>query len=222
MATAPEIENGSRFFALMRRYFLTGLLVTTPIAVTLYLTWWFLQFVDSTVADLIPDQFNPNYYLPVSIPGLGIIICISFFILVGWFARNYIGRLMLRISEYFLDKMPIVRTLYTATKQIMEMMMGAQASAFREVVLIEYPRKECWTIAFVTGVTEGQIQSLSEGEVVNVYVPTTPNPTSGFMLFVPKKDVIYLEMSVEDAIKLVVSGGMVSPNSKPPPTVPNV
>lgn len=208
--------HGKRFFALLRRYFFTGLLVTTPIAITLYVTWWFLQFVDTAVADLIPPRYNPNYYLPFSIPGLGLLICVAFFIVIGWFARNYFGRLTIRVSEYFLDKMPVVSTIYTAVKQVMEMMMGSKARAFRDVVLFEYPKEGTWTIGFVTGATPGQVQELGDGEVMNIYVPTTPNPTSGFLLFIPKKDLVYMDISVEDAVKLIVSGGIITPQGKKP------
>lgn len=214
----PRPHNGNRFFALLRKYFFTGLLVTTPIAITLFVTWWFLRFIDTAVADLIPARYNPNYYLPVYIPGLGLIICVMFFIIVGWFARNYFGKLTLRVSEYFLDKMPVVRTIYTAIKQVMEMMVGKHARAFRDVVLFQYPMAGCWTVGFVTGVTPGEVQSLDldGGEVVNVYVPTTPNPTNGFLLFMPKKDLIYIDMSVEEAVKLIVSGGIITPPPKEP------
>ncbi len=195
----------------LRGYFIAGLLVTAPISITVYLTWAFLMFVDTNVARLIPPEYNPNNYLPFSVPGLGLIIACAFFILVGWFARNFFGRMTIRVSEYLLDKMPIVRSLYGALKQIFETVMASQSDAFREVVIFEYPRKDCWTIGFVTGVTKGEVQRLTDSEVVNVYVPTTPNPTSGFLLFIPKKDLIYITMSVEDAIKMIVSGGIITP-----------
>ncbi|MFA5592444.1 MAG: DUF502 domain-containing protein [Micavibrio sp.] len=198
----------------LRRYFLTGIVVTAPGVITIYVTWWFLKFVDTNVAKLIPSAYNPNTYLPVSVPGLGLILTVTILIAVGWFARNFVGRMFIHSSEYVVERMPVVRTVYNALKQVFETTMGAQSRAFREVVLFEYPRKDCWTLGFVTGVTRGEIQSLTDDEVVNVYVPTTPNPTSGFLLFLPRKDLTYLSMSPEDAIKLIVSGGIISPPEK--------
>lgn len=198
----------------LRRYFLTGIVVTAPSVITLYVSWWFLKFIDTNVAGLLPPAYNPNTYLPVNVPGVGLILAIAFFILVGWFARNFLGRLIIRWSEWIVTRMPVVNTIYNAVKQVFETTMGAQSRAFREVVLFEYPRAGSWTLGFVTGVTKGEIQSITNDEVVNVYIPTTPNPTSGFLLFLPKKDLIYLEMSAEDAIKLIVSGGIITPPEK--------
>lgn len=206
-----EDSNGKKIFAHLRGYFLTGLLVTAPIAITIWVTLWFLEFVDNNVANLIPPRYNPDYYLPFQIPGLGLVIAITFFITVGWFARNYFGRLAIRVSEYALDKMPIVRTIYGALKQIFETVMASQSQAFRDVVMFEYPRKGIWVMGFVTGTTRGEVQALTDTEVVNVFLPTTPNPTSGFLLFVPKKDLTFLNMTVEEAIKMVVSGGIITP-----------
>lgn len=204
-------SHSKRFFAHIRGYFLTGVLVTAPLAITIWVTLWFLDFVDKNVTSLIPPRYNPDFYLPFQIPGLGLVIAIVFFITIGWFARNYFGRVMIRISEYILDKMPIVRTIYGALKQIFETVMASQSQAFREVVMFEYPRKGIWVMGFVTGTTKGEVQSLTDTEVVNVFLPTTPNPTSGFLLFVPKKDLIFMKMSVEEAIKMVVSGGIITP-----------
>lgn len=201
----------------LRGYFIAGILVTAPISITIYLTWAFLMFVDTNVARLIPPEYNPNNYLPFSVPGLGLLIACLFFVVIGWFARNFLGRMTIRVSEYLLDKMPVVRSLYGALKQIFETVMANQSEAFRDVVVFEYPRKDSWTLGFVTGVTKGEVQRLTDSEVVNVYVPTTPNPTSGFLLFIPKKDLIYIEMSVEDAIKMIVSGGIITPPDTVPP-----
>lgn len=201
--------------ARMRQYFLTGILVTAPITITIYITLWFLRFVDTSVAQLVPEKYNPNTYLPFSLPGLGLIVAVMFFIMMGWFARNFLGRMIIRSSEYVVDRMPVINTIYNAVKQVFETTMGANSNAFRDVVLFEYPRPNCWSLGFVTGITKGEVQELTDFDVVNVYIPTTPNPTSGFLLFLPKKDLIYLSMSVEDAIKLIVSGGIVTPPDKP-------
>ncbi|MCI5060501.1 MAG: DUF502 domain-containing protein [Alphaproteobacteria bacterium] len=199
------------FWGRIRTYFLAGVLVTAPISITVYLTWVFLQFVDNKITPLIPVEYNPNTYLPFSLPGLGLIIAIFFFIIVGWFARNVMGRMLIRISEYIVDRMPVIRTLYAAIKQIFETVMASKSQAFREVVMLEYPRKGVYSIGFVTGRSKGEVQEATKNETINVFVPTTPNPTSGYLLFVPKKELIYLDMSVEEGVKLVVSAGIITP-----------
>lgn len=194
-------------FAKLRGYFLAGILVTAPISITLYLTWAFLKFVDSRVSSIIPAKYYPE----TAVPGLGLVIAVFFFITVGWFARNYLGRILIQMSEYIVEKMPVIRTIYGAIKQVLQTVMGAQSQAFREAVMFEFPRKGIWAMGFVTGVAKGETQRLTEDEVVNVFFPTTPNPTSGFLLLIPRKDLIPLEMSVEEAIKMIVSGGILTP-----------
>lgn len=194
-------------WARLRGYFLAGILVTAPIGITIFLTWKFFAFVDQSVTQLIPPTYLSEAYLP----GIGIGIALIFFIIVGWFATNFLGRLLIRISEYIVARVPVIRNLYGALKQIFETVMASQSSAFREVVMLEYPRKGTWAIGFVSGKTEGEVQGAVKQDTINVFVPTTPNPTSGFLLFVPKKDVIYLKMSVEEAVKLVVSAGIITP-----------
>lgn len=195
----------------LRNYFLAGILVTAPIAITFYLTWSFLQFIDAKVALLLPAKYNPGTYLPFSVPGIGFFIAIVFFVAVGWFARNFLGRLVIKASEYVVDRMPVVRSIYSALKQFFETMMAGKSQAFREVVMLQYPRPGIWVIGFVSGATKGEVQRRLEDEVVNVFLPTTPNPTSGFLLFVPRRDLVFLEMTIEEAIKMVVSAGMVTP-----------
>ena len=137
-------------------------------------------------------------------------------ILVGWLAAGFLGRFFLRTGEKVVDRMPVIRSIYGAIKQIFETVIKGQSSAFRDAVLVEYPRRGIWAIAFLTGRTKGEVQNLTEEEVINVFLPTTPNPTSGFLLFVPKKDMVPLSMSVEEAIKMVISGGMVTPDDHRP------
>lgn len=199
------------FLGRLRNYFLAGILVTAPISITIYLTYSFLLFVDSKITRLIPPQYNPNEYLPFSLPGLGLVIVILFFIVIGWFTRNFMGRLFIRVSEYIVHRVPVISTLYGAIKQIFETVMASKSQAFREVVMLEYPRKGVYSIGFVTGETRGEIQAATKKETINVFVPTTPNPTSGYLLFVPKKELIYLDMSVEEGVKLVVSAGIITP-----------
>lgn len=194
-------------FARLRGYFLAGVLVTAPIAITIYLTYAFLTFIDGRVTKLIP----PHYYPETMIPGVGILIALVFFILIGWFATNFLGRMLIRVAEYIVHRMPVIRTLYKAIKQIFETIMASQSQAFREVVMLEYPRKGVWSLGFVTGASKGEVQRVTENETINVFVPTTPNPTSGFLLFVPRKDVKYMDMSVEEAAKLIISAGIITP-----------
>jgi uncharacterized membrane protein len=195
----------------MRAYFLAGVLITAPISITLYLAWIFIGFVDSKVTPLIPAQYNPETYLPFGLPGLGLIILILALIMVGALTAGFFGRMWLRLSEQFLSRMPVVRNIYSAVKQILETVLAQQSNAFREAVLVEYPRRGMWAIAFITGRTEGEVQNVTDEECVNIFLPTTPNPTSGFLLFVPKKDLVHLSMGVEEAIKMVISGGIVTP-----------
>lgn len=199
------------FMARLRRYLLTGIVVTAPITITIYLTYVFLTFIDGHVARLIPAEWQAEFYRDTAIPGLGLIVAIAFFIVIGWFATNILGRFIIRIYEYLLDRMPVIRTVYGAIKQIFETIMASQSSAFREAVMLEYPRKGVYSIGFVTGRTEGEVQDATKAETINVFVPTTPNPTSGYLLFVPKKELIFLDMSVEEAVKLVVSAGIITP-----------
>lgn len=207
-----EHVNGGRTLGQrLRGYFLAGILVTAPIGITVYLTYIFLNFVDSNVAKILPSTWYEGVYGTTTYPGLGIIMALVFFIFVGWFATNVLGRMIIRLSEYIVNRMPIIRTLYNATKQIFETVMASKSQAFREPVMLEYPRKGVFSIGFVTGRTEGEVQRVTKNETINVFVPTTPNPTSGYLLFVPRKELIYLEMSVEEAIKLVVSAGIITP-----------
>jgi len=208
-----DITHSAGPLARLRRYLLTGILVTAPITITVYLTYIFLTYVDSKVGKILPSDWYEALYGHTTIPGLGLIIVITFFIIIGWLATNFLGRIFIRLSEYIVDKMPVVRSLYGAIKQIFETIMASQSSAFREVVMLEYPRKGIWSIGFVTGTSEGEVQSHTEQETVNVFVPTTPNPTSGYLLFVPKTDLKYLEMSVEEGVKLVVSAGIITPSA---------
>lgn len=214
VSALDEHLNGAKsgLFARFRGYFLAGILVTAPIGITVYLTYSFFVLVDSRVRKLLPlEKIISPEYQDVALPGLGIIAAILFFILVGWFAKNFLGRLFIRASEYIVDRLPVVNAVYGAIKQIFETVMASKSDAFKDVVMFEYPRKGIWVMGFVTGTTKGEVQSMTNTEVVNVFLPTTPNPTSGFLLFVPKEDLIYMKMGVEEAIKMIVSGGIVTP-----------
>jgi uncharacterized membrane protein len=199
--------------AKLRTYFFAGILITAPVSLTIYLAWLFITFVDERVFSVIPPQYNPETYLPFSIPGIGLLLALVGLTLIGALTAGILGRAAHHLIEVVLNRLPIIRSLYSAIKQIMETVLANKSAAFRECVLIEYPRKGIWTLGFITGTTKGEVQELTADEVINVFVPTTPNPTSGFLLFVPQQDVIRLKMPIEDGLKLVVSGGIVTPPS---------
>jgi uncharacterized membrane protein len=195
----------------MRAYFFAGILIVAPISITFYLAWLFITFVDSKVTPLIPEDYNPEHYLPFAVPGLGLLILVLGLTLVGAVTAGFMGRVWVRFSERMLARMPVIRSVYSAVKQIFETVLADQSAAFRQAVLVEYPRRGMWAIGFITGRTKGEVQNVTEDECINVFLPTTPNPTSGFLLFVPKPDIIPLSMSVEEAIKMVISGGILTP-----------
>ncbi len=205
------------FTAKIRAYFLAGILITAPISITFYLAWLFVNFVDSKVTPLIPLKYNPETYLPFGTPGLGLVVIFLFLTLIGALTAGFVGRLYIRSSERLLNRMPVIRGFYNAIKQILETVLAQQSNAFREAVLVEYPRRGIWAVAFITGRTKGEVQNLTEEECINIFLPTTPNPTSGFLLFVPKKELTPLSMSVEEALKMVISGGIVTPEDIRPP-----
>jgi uncharacterized membrane protein len=204
------------FSTKIRNYLFTGIVVTAPAAITIYLAVMLVNYIDLHVKRLIPEQYLPEAYLPFGIPGVGLILLFAFFIFVGMFVTGFIGRALLRLWEKILISTPIVSGVYNAFKQIFETFFSSSAKkSFREVVLIEYPRKGLWTLAFVTGTPTQEIQGLTgQDDVISIYVPTTPNPTSGFLIFLPRKDVQSVDLSVEEGLKFVVSVGIVSPVSK--------
>jgi uncharacterized membrane protein len=199
----------------LRAYLIAGLLVTGPISLTFYLAWVFVSWIDGWVAGLLPAAYNPATYMPFRIPGLGLVIVVAGLMLIGWGTAGYLGRFFVRLSERLMNRMPFIRGVYGATKQIFETVLAKQSNTFREVVLVEFPRAGMWSIGFITGKTEGEIQELAEDEMVNVFVPTTPNPTSGYLVFLPRQDIVLLSMTVEEGIKMVISGGIVAPPPRP-------
>ena len=200
-----------RFRSHLRGYFLAGVLVTAPIGITFYISWLLIRWVDSKVTPLIPVTYNPETYLPFAVPGLGLVIVFILLTFIGWATAGLLGRLWTRVTERALARMPVVRSVYGAVKQIIETILKQQSNAFRQVVLFEYPRRGSWALGFITGETQGEVQNLTSDDVVNVFLPTTPNPTSGYLLFIPKKELVILDMTVEEGIKMVVSGGIVTP-----------
>lgn len=197
----------------LRAYLIAGLLVTGPISLTLWLLWVFVSWIDGLVGQLVPSAYDPANYLPFRIPGLGLLVVVAGLILIGWATAGVLGRFFVRVYERVLERLPVIRGLYGATKQIFQTVLSQQSNTFREVALVEWPRKEMWTIGFITGKTEGEIRDLvgAAEDVVNIYIPTTPNPTSGYLMFVPRRDIVILDMTIEEAIKFVISGGIVAP-----------
>lgn len=196
----------------LKAYFFTGILVTAPVMITFFVAYKLIVFVDVSVNKILPPQFALNNYLPFTIPGLGIIILVVALILVGMFAAGFLGRFFLRLGEWIVYKVPFISSVYSLLKQIFETFLSSKSDAFKKVVLLEYPRKGIWILGFVSTDTEGEVKDIVKKDMVNVFIPTTPNPTSGFLIFVPREDVVELEMSVEDGIKFVISGGIVSPD----------
>ena len=199
-------------FAKLRGYFLTGVVVTAPIGITFYVAILFIGFIDGKVKNFIPEKYHFDNLLPFDIPGIGLLFVLAFLTFIGFLTAGLIGRYVIKLGERIISRLPIIRSIYGALKQIFESVLNSSSKSFREVVLIEYPRKGIWAIGFITGDTKEEIREISEMEMVNVFLPTTPNPTSGFLLFLPKKDVQILSMSVEEGIKMVISGGIVTPN----------
>ncbi|MBI5747146.1 MAG: DUF502 domain-containing protein [Nitrospirae bacterium] len=193
---------------LLKKWFITGLLVITPIWATYLILRTLFRTLEGFLGDLLQKYFQLYY-----IPGLGIISLFIIILLAGIFATNLIGRQLIKTWEELLRRVPIVNSIYTSIKAVVDALSMHSKGDFKKVVLIEFPRKGQYSIAFITGVTKGEIQRLTNERVINVYVPTTPNPTSGFFLFVPESDIIPLSMSVEDGMKMIISGGFYTPNS---------
>ena len=199
----------------LRSYLFTGILITAPVVITLWIVLSLVKLFDGLVTPLIPIQFNPNQYLPYEIPGIGLIVLISFLIIIGFLTANFFGRWIIKRTEIILQNIPLIKVFYKTIKQILETVLKNNSNAFRKVVLVEYPRKGLWIIGFTTGETSGIIRKKIGSKLINVFIPTTPNPTSGFLLLVPEKELKYLEIGVDDAIKTVVSAGIVPPVSQP-------
>lgn len=200
----------------LRNYFLTGLVIAAPVSITIYLTWSFVSWVDTWVKPLIPRQYNPDNYLPFTVPGVGLLLAIVFITLLGALTANLFGRTVLRFGENLLDQMPLVRSLYKALKQIFETVLSQSQGSFEKVGLMEFPRREAWVIVFISTQTRGEVvHRVGQGEAMwSVFMPTVPNPTSGFLMFVPQKDIVILDMTVEEAAKLAISAGLVIPPFK--------
>tara|TARA_R110002020_G_scaffold232139_3_gene443585 strand:- start:37861 stop:38601 length:741 start_codon:yes stop_codon:yes gene_type:complete len=210
----------------LRGNFLTGLVVIAPVGLTIWLIWSVVGWIDGFVLPLVPVRYHPDRLiqdllgldplLQINVRGIGVIIFLLFTVLVGFMAKGLIGRSLIRFAESLVERTPVVRSIYSGIKQISETIFAQSETSFETACLIEYPRRGIWAIGFISTSAKGEIAGKTggEGEMMSVFLPTTPNPTSGFLLFVPKSDVIELDMTVEDSAKLVISAGLVYPNAK--------
>lgn len=199
---------------MLKKYFITGLLILVPLAITLWVIHSVIGVMDQSLL-LLPAEWRPEALLGVYIPGVGTILTLLIILVTGILATNFIGNYVLSASEAILNHIPIVNSIYSSVKQVSDTLFSSEGNAFRTTVLVQYPRPGLWAIAFVTGSPSHEVQQHLQGEFVNIYVPTTPNPTSGFFLMVPKAEIIELTMSVEVALKHIVSMGVVAPDITP-------
>ena len=221
-----------RFFAGMRANFITGLVVIAPVGLTIWLIWSIVGWVDGFVLPLVPDRYQPDRMLQdilgldpsvqINVRGIGVVIFLLFTMIVGWMAKGLIGRAVINFAESLVERTPVVRSVYSGIKQISETVFAQSDRSFENACVIEYPRKGIWAIGFISTNTKGEIAVRgNDGRpMLSIFLPTTPNPTSGFLLFVPEDDVIKLNMSVEEAAKLVISAGLVYPNGDDPTQPP--
>ena len=197
------------FLSRFRNYFITGIVVLIPIGITVYFT----IFLISVSSKILPKEINPNHYLPYDIPGLEIIISFLLITFIGWLSLSFLGKRLLEVFENVLKRIPILRTIYSAIGQMTDTFASSDKQK-KNVVLVEYPRKGSWAVGFATKDNTGEISNKTNKKLVNVFVPTTPNPTSGFLLMFPKEEIIYLDMSFEEASKFIVSAGTSNPKAK--------
>jgi len=241
----PETPRRPGLFSRLRASFLTGLVVIAPVGLTIWLIWTVIGWVDGFVWPLVPTAWQPdsivNYWLGnarfvveggqtirnpdwihVNVRGVGVIVFLLFTIFIGWVAKGYLGRSFIRWAESLVERTPVVRSIYSGIKQISETVFAQSERSFEKACLIEYPRKGIWAIGFISTTAKGEVSERAgnTGAMLSIFVPTTPNPTSGFLLFFPEEDVMELDMSVEDAAKLVISAGLVYPNGKNPAEPP--
>ncbi len=215
---AATDEPRKSFLSGLRTYFFTGVVIMAPAAITVWVTLWFISLFDSFVKPLIPVGYNPDSYLPFKVPGTGLVLALLIITAVGALAANLVGRTLIGWWDSLLHRTPIVRSIYKGSKQIFETLFSEKGSSFRYVCLVEWPRRDTWSIAFVSRELDGADVGLEAGRAMYaIYVSTTPNPTSGYVFFADRKDVKILSMTVEDGLKLVISMGLVFPGKPLPP-----
>jgi uncharacterized membrane protein len=208
--TARTLRSGRQR---LRNYFLTGLVVGGPLTITFYIVWWFINWVDDWVKPLIPEAYLPETYLPYTIPGFGLIVAFLGLTTLGFLTANLLGRSLIRAGENILHRMPVVRSIYRGMKQVFETVFAEEGTSFRKVALIEFPVKGTWSLVFLSTPPSGELagQLPGEDEHVSVFLPCAPNPTTGFFFYLPRRNVVEISMSVDDAAKLVMSAGVIQP-----------
>jgi uncharacterized membrane protein len=214
--SASAAKPSSGIVSRVRNYFLTGLIVGGPVAVTVWLIWWFVTWVDNLVRPVIPVTYRPETYLPVNVPGFGLIIVFVALTLLGFLTANLVGSRLVDFGESLLGRMPIVRPIYRTIKQIFQTLFSASESSFRHVGLVEFPAPGMWSLVFLTQPPSKQISAhLPQTEHASAFLPCTPNPTTGFFFYVPRRDVIDLDITVEQAMTLLISAGIMQPGADP-------
>jgi uncharacterized membrane protein len=216
LAAAGDEPSSSHLGARLRGYFLTGLIVSGPVAITLYVVWWFINLIDAWVKPLIPAAYLPDNYLPFTVPGVGLIVGIVGLMVIGFLTANLFGRTLVSYGEMMLDRMPVVRGVYRLLKQIFQTVLSKNGGSFKRVGLIEFPRKGLYSMVFIAGDPPQEVEEkLGHGDpLITVFMPNGPNPTTGFIIFMPASQVMTLDLAVEDAAKLVVSAGLVGPDQE--------
>ena len=195
----------SKIFRKLSNNFFKGILISAPVLITFYIAWGLIKFFDKKVSPLLGT-------FPYEIPGFGLISVFIFFAIIGFITTGLFGRIFSSFFEKVLSRMPVLRNIYSGLKQLFEAILAKKSDSFREVILLEYPRKGIWAMGFLTGDTKGEVNRKTKSSMVNIFLPTTPNPTSGFLLFVPRKDILRLTMTVEEGIKMIISAGMLTPS----------
>ncbi|MBL8577152.1 MAG: DUF502 domain-containing protein [Mesorhizobium sp.] len=214
MSESPGVISG---MTRLRNYFLTGLIVAAPLAITIYIAWSFVGWIDSWVKPYIPSAYSPDTYLPFAVPGFGLLVAIFVITMIGFLAANIVGRSIVSSGEQLLGRMPLVRGVYKALKQIFETVLSNKNEMFQQVGLVEYPRKGVWSLVFVANEKETEINAKLDKEgdpLIAVFMPCAPNPTTGFLMYVYRSEIVPLDMSIEDGAKLIVSAGLVAPEYK--------
>jgi uncharacterized membrane protein len=198
--------------ARLRNYFLTGLVIAGPLAVTAWIVWWFINTIDSWVTPLIPTVLRPDRYLPFHMPGVGVVVALVGLTLLGFLAANLAGRTLIRLGEAILDRMPVVRGIYKSVKQIFETIFSQSGTSFRRVGLVEFPAKGNWSVVFISSPPGGTVlENLPGDEHLGVFLPCSPNPTTGFFFYLPAREVVEIPMTPDDAAKLIMSAGLIQP-----------
>lgn len=202
----------------MKRYIMAGLLVWVPLGITIYVMVWLVTTLDQTLL-LIPEHLRPEALVGFHIPGLGVLLSFAILLATGFLAANFFGQRLIKMWEAMLGRIPVVKSIYSSVKQVSDTVLSDQGTAFRKALLVEFPRSGCWTIAFLTGAPSDAVADHLRGDFVSVYVPTTPNPTGGYFVMVPRDSIRELDMSVDDALKYIISMGVVAPRRRAPPIV---